>query len=201
MRADDVTAKYFEQLRQRRLFSLAEGYCLRKLTDSNLSSIEEAEFTIELSRTFAEHAKYTIGDEQADLWQRAGKVIDEFLEREPQNPKRLLLDVQSALIPAAQAEYLRGHYELLPFAQDLKKHALTALSRAIPKLIGLEKGLDERVRKAQPGQVPAQGELGTYELRTLLYNVRFRLGASYLDQAKLLAHGSADHADALLSAE
>src|SRR5690606_31146935 len=69
---DEATAigRYFEGLRQRGLFDLAEGEALRRL-DEKPAPAAHARLVAELARTFTEHAKYVTGREQADLWARA----------------------------------------------------------------------------------------------------------------------------------
>src|SRR5713101_976079 len=68
LRADEATARFYEQLRQRHLFSLVEAECLRRLDGKALSDRDRGEVVLELSRTYAAHACQTVGAEQDDLW-------------------------------------------------------------------------------------------------------------------------------------
>lgn len=54
--ADDPTHSYFEGLRQRHLFGIAEGYCLNRLAQPRITDTERARYTLELIRTLAAHA-------------------------------------------------------------------------------------------------------------------------------------------------
>ena len=114
-RADDVTARYMDGLRQRQLFSLAEGYCLRKLSDSELPQADRLQFVLELSRTYTQHAQQTAGAEQEDLWQRARQTVLEAIATAPRDPRRPRLKVQVLLAPASQARQLRWRWELAPY--------------------------------------------------------------------------------------
>ena len=195
--AGSVSREYFEQLRRRQLFNLAEGYCIRKLADDKLSESDRADLTLELSRTFAEHALYSSGQEAGDLWKRARETVDRFLTTEPSHPKRILMDVQSALIPASQAESLRWQSELNPLDTKRKSEALGLAAAVVSKLTALEQTLAERVRRTRTARPEA---MQPFELRTLLDTVRYRLGNALLGQSKLLETTSPDRADALLTA-
>ncbi len=58
----DEDARFVAGLRERRLFALAETYCNERLTNSQPSEIERIELTVELVRTYAEHALNSRGD-------------------------------------------------------------------------------------------------------------------------------------------
>ena len=132
--ADDATSRYFEELRRRRLFVLAESYCVDRLQQERLPPDTRAELTLELSRTFAEHAKFTTGEEQTEYWKRASRTIDDFLKANPRNSQRLRLEVQGALIPAAQGEFLRWQSELFPDStQRITSSCFALLKPSNPK--------------------------------------------------------------------
>src|SRR5262245_603342 len=103
-RGDDATARFYEQLRQRQLFSLVEADCLRRLESKSLGERDRGEYVLELSRTYTAHAWQTYGAERDDLWRRARQVVIEFLEQFPRHARRELFDVQRAMIDLGQAE-------------------------------------------------------------------------------------------------
>jgi tetratricopeptide (TPR) repeat protein len=199
--ADDATSRYFEQLRRRRLFSLAEFDCLQRLSQKRVSPVQRVVYTLELSRTFAEHAKYTAGNEQTDLWNRAAQVIDEFFKKDPQNPRRVLLEVQRALIPAAEGEFYFWQVEMFPSNENLRKQAQAGFDDAISKLRELEKALHDRQRKASQRKGRRNEPLPLPEVRTLLFNVRYQLGIALLNRAKLDPADSANRMSGLIDAE
>ena len=92
--ADDLpTARYFAGLRQRGMLDLAEGEALRRLAAPATDENEQLTLVAELARTFAEHAKYAEGREQADLWKRAESLLSEFLQDHPTLPSSVELEV------------------------------------------------------------------------------------------------------------
>lgn len=198
---DDATQQYFEQLRRRRLFDLAEGYALQRLGRQHLSVTDRTDLVLELSRTLSEHAQFTAEDEQQDLWNRAEEVLADAIRQMPENPRRLVLETQSTLIVAGQADYLRWQTETAPFDDALRERALATLTRAVDKLRSLETTLANAVRDSRPRRDLQPDDLRPHELRALWYNVRYELGASLIDQAILLPTGSADRMAALLDAD
>ena len=142
-RADESQTRYFEQLRRRGLFSLAEGYALARLAESPTPLARRTELVIELSRTLAEHAEFASHDQQADLWKRAASVIHEERTREPSNPHDVMLAAQVAMAMAAEGAWLTVECELRPFDELLIARCRTACSTAITLLKEVEQQLAE----------------------------------------------------------
>jgi len=194
------TQRYFYELRQRRLFGLAEDACRQMLADDGLSPAERMELTIELSRCLAEHAKFAIGEEQSDLWQRAVQIVDDQLKRGNGHSQRLRLDVQKALVLAARGEFLRWQVELSPYDPSLRQLARETLRTAIVECKGLQQPLATRIMHL--GQrPPLSGELRRDEVQRLQSNVRFRLGLAWLDYAGLFDNAAAERVAAIIDAE
>lgn len=190
-RGQDPERAYVDGLRARRLFSLAEKHCLRRLAEANLDAAERATLTVELSRCFAEHATYRTGHEQAELWDRAQTVVDQLLADDPRNPRRELLILQAALVPAARGEWLRWQAELAPHDAALRESAVARLQEALTALRGAQSALTERLRTAGPA-TDVRGSTrqpNAAELRRLLGEARFRIGVASLDLARLLPEG------------
>ncbi len=198
--AEDVTTTYFEQLRRRGLFSVAEGYCLDKLASKEISDNLRARLTLELSRTLAEHARHSSGEESAELFDRAQQVLDEHLRKFARHPQRLLLEVQRALLPAGRGEFLRWQSEIFPHDAKLHAQAIATLDEAIAKLTGVERILAERLRATGAAR-GNDNEIKPHEARSLLNNVRFELGTANVERAKLFASGSAERVAGLLEAD
>ncbi|MEX0703236.1 MAG: hypothetical protein WD069_14175 [Planctomycetales bacterium] len=199
-RGDDGTAAYFDGLRRLGLFDLAEGYCFEQLGREDLVPERRIEFTIELSRTFAEHAKYTAGGEQDDLWRRSLDVLDEFAKEYADDPRSVEVRTQAALARATQGEYLRWQAELLAHDEGLARRADAALAQASARLAEIEKVLDARFAAVRAARGPKDGP-SALRLRTLLENVRYRQAVALLDRAKLKPRGDSDRAAWLLDAE
>ena len=104
----DEDETYFNGLRERRLFSLAESVCLKRLEQTDLSAAERSRFTVELSRTLAEHALHVrTVEEQSDLFDRARKAIQDLLDEREPGPNALLLRSQLLFVSARQVESIR----------------------------------------------------------------------------------------------
>jgi hypothetical protein len=199
--ADESTRRFFDGLRSRRLFSLAENYLIRRLAEPDRLSLEQrVDFTLELSRTLVEHATDSTGGEQPELWRQAQSVLDDLIAAMPSSSRRLAVEIESAFVPAAQAEWLRWQFELVPEDNATRQQALTALGHVIPRLRDLDGKLAEMSRKPPAGR-PAKDDLKPHEFRWLGQSVRFRLASSLIDHARLLAANSPDRAASLIEAE
>ena len=192
----EVTQKYFDGLRQRRLFTVAETVCLRKLNDTRLSVTERAWYSVELSRTFASHAMFaSSADEEQELLDRARKLPDALLANSPEHPQSPLLRSQSLFVSAGQVETLRLRLELTPFADALRAKALKLAEETSPALTRLEKEIGDEIRSA-PRDVLGN-RLKPFQLRGLQRIVKYRLASLLLDQSLLLPTTSPDRAEAL----
>ena len=208
LRADDATARFYEQLRQRQLFSLVESDGLRRLEAKSLSDRERGELVLELSRTYTAHAWHTVGSEQADLWHRAAKVIVEHLEQTKSASRQELFETQLALIDLSRAEWSLAQTELQPEDRKLRQQGRAAIDAALERLAPLEKTIGQQVRQSstdaaagsRPTSKDSADKLSLYERRALWMQLRFRLGFARLTQSRL-ATESADRAAALVAAD
>ena len=197
---DDTTAEFFRGLRSRRLFRLAEAYCLERLHRGELSLPLRTDLTLELARTQTEHALYSREAEQIELWKQARQVLDDLLMAEPQNPRAVLLEVQRALVSATSGHWRRWMAELQP--DDTAEAGLAAqdLNEAIAEFRRLDGLIAEQVRKGAVVR-PAAGGLAPAEWRTLGQHVRQHEGLALLDLAQTLPVDVADRTAALLEAQ
>lgn len=196
----DGTAKYFRELRRRGLFRLAESFCLERLSRSGLTATERADLTLELARALADHATVVGDPEQTELWNRSRSTLAEFLKQEPENPRRLLLEVQAAVLPATIGHTRRWQAELEPYDGTLAQQAAQSLNEAIERLRALEASLADRVRKSPAARPAGDGQLRGFEVRALMANVRYRLGSAEVDLAHLNPADSPERAALLLDA-
>ena len=196
--ADETHTRYFEQLRQRGLFSLAEAEAISRLTKADLSLADKTFFAIELSRTLTEHAGFVPDDQRDELWQRAQKVIQDLLDQERPNPKVLLLNGQLASVLVSQGDWLRAERELRPFDELLLNQAKTVSAKAIEQLQAIEKSLAEPPRDAKKTE---SGSPSGHELRALLHQVRWQLAQSSRNLAELAPTGSVERSTHAARAE
>jgi hypothetical protein len=106
-----------EGLRRRGQFELAEKYCAEQLADSKLLDNRRVTLTIELSRTYADHAAQSPLEQQQELWQKARQVVDDFAASNPRHPRLVLVRAQAALTALAQGENTREDAEQSTDAQ------------------------------------------------------------------------------------
>ena len=192
----EETRTYFEGLRQRRLFTVAETVCLRKLNDRSLNIAERSWYSVELSRTFAAHAAFASSlDEERELLDRARRIPEALLEQKPDHPQRPLLQAQSLFVSAGEVETLRLRLELTPFSDELRKRALALAEETLPALAKLETQLGAELR--DPSRDVLGEKLKPFELRGLQRTARFRLASLLLDKSLLLPSTSPDRAEAL----
>lgn len=211
LRADEAMERYFQGLRDRKLFGLAESYALHRLGHDKLTPLVRADLTSELAQTLVEHALYSPETEQQELWSRARTALDDALSREPQNPHHWILEAQAALIPAVEGEWCRWQADLVPHDPSYPDRARRMLSDAIDKLRRLDAKLvrelaDRQEPAPRPGAKSAvtstpPGALTQAELRGLLLSVRYRTAAALIDLAQVLPPGTPDRASHLLDAE
>ena len=198
--ADEAHTRYFDQLRQRGLFSLAEGEAISRLAADHLSLADKTNFSIELSRTLTEHAGFVSDEQREELWQRARSVIQKLLDRDSHNPRSILLEGQLAAVSVSEGDWLRAERVLRPFDETLLHQARTACTTAIELLQAIEKSLAEPPRDATVKKPQSGGPSG-YELRALLHQARWQLGQSFYNLAELDPPGSVDRTANAVSAE
>ncbi len=199
--ADESHTRYFEQLRRRGLYSLAEGYAISRLAQPNLPLVQRTDLALELSRTLAEHAGFVSEEQQAELWKRAGAVVDDERTRDPDNPREVLLAVQSAMVPAEEGAWLGGECELRPFDEPLTARARQACSTAIELLRVLDGQLGQPARDVKSTKKPVEGSPSSHELRAQLHRVRFQLAVSLRIRSELWPADSHERNRDVLDAE
>ena len=198
--ADETHVRYFEQLRQRGLLSLAEGEAISRLTADNLSLATRTSYSIELSKTLTEHAGFVSDEQREDLWGRARSVIQDLLDEDRTNPRAILLLGQLAAVSVSEGDWLRAERMLRPFDDELFKQARHACTDAIELLKPIEKRLSDPPRESNSHKLSSGGPTG-YEIRSLLHQVRWQMGLTWRNLAELTAEKSPERAANLTSAD
>lgn len=183
--ADESQTRYFDQLRRRGLFSLAESYALARLAEPTTPNARRVELAIELSRTLAEHAEFASHEQQEELWLRAKSVIDDERTREPNNARDVLLATQAAMVPAVAGAWLTVECELRPFDEPLLARCRTACSIGITLLKEVEQQLVEPGKDSVTVKGLLNGGPSSHELRVELHRVRFQLALCLKNRAEL----------------
>ncbi len=193
--ADDDLTVYFDGLRARGLFTVAESYALGRLADSKLEPARRTDLVVELSKTLVAHAVLLGPPRDAELWQQARQVLTDAQAR-TDLVRTELIDAQAGLIEAAQAAIMRQDAELAPFDESLRTNSRTACTSAVTQLQPVIAQLDEQLRQ---GRVRS-GQLSLYEARQLAQSLRIALGQALRDRAVLSPLSSAERMSDLAEA-
>ena len=193
------TEQYFDGLRYRGLYSLAETVCHRKISEANLDLITRTRYAVELSRTLTQHSQNApTMDAQTELLKQARQVIDRVLKARPNHPQQILLESQLAFVSAYELEGLRWRVDLAPYDKSLTEQARQLADSTIPALQRLDSQADEQARSRK---IDVLGErLQPHQLRSLQRAIQLRLGLTFLEKARLYPESSPDRADALVQA-
>ena len=181
--------RYFDGLRQRGLFSLAESVCFEELAQDNLDADARLDSTLQLSHTLVQHAQATAGSQQDDLWNRARSVLVDFSNRHPNHDEQLRVQVQTALIALARGGYLARLADLAPLDRRRRGKALTTLQHGIDQLAPLGRRLEN------------SSSLPRDRRQLLLATSRWRLARAHLDRVRMMTPGTPDRAADLIAAD
>ena len=193
---DESLGQYFDQLRQRGLYSIAESYAVARLSQDNLSKARRADFAIELSRTLVRHAESASANQQEELWNRARAVVDEERSRKP-SAYGPLLAAQSAIVPADEAEWLRIECQLKPFDEEIANRARSRCAESIQRLMAIEQELLVPQKEKKEGA----DSPSSHTMRVALHQARFSLARSLRNRAELTPVDSRQRLTDLIDAE
>ena len=138
-------ARYLAGLRERRLFSLAESYCRRRLADAYVLDRRRTELTIELSRTSLEAALFAKSPERDAHFAQASQVLEEELRRKPNGAWRAALLVQRGLVERAHdaADGRAVRVRLTAAGRALQQAVGRAHARSVSRAVGQALDADE----------------------------------------------------------
>ena len=189
--------QYFDGLRSRGLFSLAETVCHRILADPKLEFIARCRYAVELSRTLTQHSQSAATlDDQKELLQQARQAVSQLIESRRNNPQQILLESQLAFVSVYELESLRWRIDLAPYDRTLKAEAHRLADSVIPLLQQLDGQAGEQARSRKIDVLAER--LHPYQLRALQRAIQLRLGLAFLEKARLHTDSPADRADALV---
>lgn len=147
-RAEDPTRAYFEGLRQRHLFGIAEGYCLNELAEKRLSDADRARYSLELIRTLAAHASAATPAEQPELWKRAEETINQIERDFPRWSDLPVFRAERARISYLKAEQFYWQSQAIPQNETLRDTAIDNMDKATTQLTHAEQQLQQLLTKA-----------------------------------------------------
>jgi hypothetical protein len=179
-------AKLIEGLRLRRLFGLAEQHCQGILQTTELNPTDEAIFTIELIKTKTAQAILRGGDERASAWQATEETANQFLIDLPEHPRRLLVQVQSALSRLSHGQLLRQELAADIAPESARTTALEQLRQARSQFNETRRTIAKLIPERR-ARTPAEHELSSEELLTLDNNIAYQLAITNVNRAQLYA--------------
>lgn len=203
-RAESLNARFLEGLRERRLFTLAEKFCIEELQVANLSPERRTTLAIELVQTYAEHALYAPVNERDRYWAEAHNTAAEFLRSlQPNTPSRakaeILIQIQDALTHLAQGELLRQEVQADLADETRLEPAKVALRRAVAGLEDANKVVEAALRNIGLGRA-AETEFSADQLAALQRNVNYQLARTLKNQGLCYPEDSADRTNSLSQA-
>ncbi|HEX4143816.1 MAG TPA: tetratricopeptide repeat protein [Pirellulales bacterium] len=192
--------RFLTGLRRRGLFTLAETYCRERLKDAQLDEVDRAELVIDLVRTLAEHALAVPADSRAPIWQEISATTADFQRHHPQNPRVLLVRMQSALALLARAELTRQEAEIGNASSHSTDEVRAEIRAAIVALKQLDDDLAGEIRRRTRPVEAAAGLLGNAEVASIEANARYQLARGFRNQALAYPADSDDRLNAFSQA-
>ena len=126
---NDIT-RFAQGLRARRLFDIAESYCRDGLANRELDPTTQTSLTLELIRTQSARAAISSGSKRKQSWAEAKQTAEDFLSANPNHPRKLLVQVQSALTYLAHGRLLRQEIEAEIAPTSVRDQALPEIPAA-----------------------------------------------------------------------
>jgi hypothetical protein len=198
-RADSLDAPFVAALRERRLFELAERYCVDRINSSQTAEVERADLAVELIRTLATHAGHVPRSDRDTFWQAAHSAAADFQHRRPNHPRLVLIKIQDALTPLAQGELAWQEHEagLLPAAE--LETARQMLGKGAESLTAQDKELAREIPLRRRTALKTD-ELSAEELLALQQHVQYHMARARRLRGLLYAAGSDDRLAQLVAA-
>ena len=194
--SDSLNADFLEGLRARRLFELAEIYCSQQLKRQQTDGAEELRWTIELSRTYAQHALHLESGSRETLWHQAQDCVSIFESSHPDHPQLVLVKLQRVLVGLARGEVTRQEADIAAASDQPWEGVRAELRRVIGLLEQLLADIAHQTRqrnRVSGGLTPAQ-------LYSLQRNVSYQLVRAYRNQGLAYPPQSVDRINALTQA-
>ncbi len=177
--ADDIHHRYFEGLRQRGLYLIAEDYAVNRLNGNRLLLDARAHVTIELALTLTEHGAHANSEQRQELWDEAERLLSEFITKFPENPRILEVQAELALLPARFGDSVAWDFEVNPGNLRSKDAAQQYYQQAVQELARLESTQLSQPSKPSASDL-ADGALSLNELNELKHKVAYFKASSNL---------------------
>jgi len=191
-------------LRARGMYRLARQYCRARLDSSTLSPRQHLELQIEASRTAVEEALASPPDQRDSLWSEAIAPLEQFVQEHPDDPRRILVEVQVALALFAQGESARAIADNAtddPAPRELARQLLrTAVDRLRQVSDQLRDLARQEPRRGKPTDDESRDPLREIEIWSLEKQVRYQLARAWRELGQTYPRRSPERSDAMTQA-
>lgn len=185
---DEPFADYFEALRQRGLYVVAEEYATSRLARTTLEPAVRAGLTVELANTLVVHGAALQGSPRSEMWAEAAFVLDQLLQQSPDNPRRMAVVAARVSLPIRQGLALAWDAQVESGAAKFRDQAVELLTASIPEL----RSLSATLAKSNPRLTDAQladGALTPVELLRLSQEADLLIAKASLSLGEILPAG------------
>jgi TolA-binding protein len=173
-----------EGLRQRRLFATAEFYCREQLKRPELDPTSQVGLIIELMKTQTMRALLSPQAERAQAWSEVESTSTDFLTKEIDHPRNILVQVQQALSHIARGQMLSREIESQMADESARTKALMEIKIARTNLNDLQREISNKIPEQQ-GRTLDSNELAVDQLLNLKNNIQYQLAQCNLIRAQL----------------
>lgn len=194
--AEALDARFLAGLRERRLFRLAQTWCLERLADPTLTPRQRAAWVIELSRTAAEQAAQVDAASAEPLWRQADDVLAAYLAESADGSGSLLVRVQQALVALARGSTLVEQATGAPSDATQIDAARTHLRAASRQLDSLAADVAQR-QTARSRTAAAGDDLTAAQLGSLARQLDYQRARAWRYRALCYDEAAPERADAL----
>jgi len=133
---------YFDSLRDRGLFVIAEEYATAQLANTELELHDRVQISIELARTFVDHGILQPGEQRQELWNEAHHTLQQAAGLATSSGDKLQLDLWKPILAATEGNAVAFQAVLEPEREDLRQSARELIRPAIAALAGFELQLE-----------------------------------------------------------
>ena len=197
--AETQDEKFVQGLHRRRLFLLAERYCLQQLESPGLPIAQRGRLVEQLIHGYTLQALNSPPGQRDAVWKKGESWAARFAEMHASHPRVFLVRMQALLMALERARLTRQEVEV-GVAGQLSQADVRGLVRVVVNgldklVIDLEREIPRRgATKSEPQA------LGSGELLSLQNHARYRLGRAYRERALCYRPGEADRDAALTQA-
>ncbi len=175
--ADELQRKYFDGLRARGLYLVAEDYAVSRFSENRLLPDEQASLTVELARTLTSHGEVSSQTERQELWAEAERLLTEFTAANPKNPRLLEVEAELVMLPAHFGNAFAWEFEINPVNQKSEIAATRYFETAVKNIQPLLQKIVATTQRPSQSDL-ADGALTLAELRDLKQQLEYRLAVS-----------------------